>query len=84
MDAYRLAYKEAGASLSSELRRLTNRNWGVSMRYQLFKTRSVLYAAGLITLVSPTAISSASTWIIGFDVECGWLTGGSGESRVLK
>lgn len=33
-----------------EVRRLTNRNWGVSMQYQLFKLSQYPSAAGLITL----------------------------------
>ncbi len=42
------------------------------------------YAAGLITLVSPTATNSASIWIIGLAVEYGWHIGDSGVSRVPK
>jgi RNA-directed DNA polymerase len=54
-----------------KVRRLTNRNWGVSMRYQLYKISQ--YLRGWInTLASLTAISFSSNWIIGFGEEYEW------------
>jgi RNA-directed DNA polymerase len=66
-----------------QVRRLTNRNWGVTMKYQLFKVSQFL-RAGSTTLASPIAISSVSIWITGSGAGCEWLTGGSGESRVPR
>ena len=63
-----------------QIRRLTNRNWGVSMEYQLFKT-SQFIRGWIKTLVSLTAISSALIWITGYDVVYGWPTGDSGENH---
>lgn len=66
-----------------QVRRLTNRNWGVAMEYQLSKPANTC-AAGSTTLVSPTAINSAWSWINGSAAGYGWPTGGSGESRAPR
>ena len=69
------------SKFKQRIRELTNRNWGVSMHYQLSKVSQ--YLRGWINYFGiATGYQRCCDLITGFAAACGWPTGDSGASRM--